>query len=209
MPSVGVGLGIGGLIMSNRNSKAQSEAIKGASEAQLEASKLGIEEQRRQFDTIQKLLEPYTVVGKEAVEQQARAAGLRGTEAQQEYIRGVEESPIFESLTRQGEEAILSRASATGGLRGGDVQGVLAQFRPNLLNQLLRDEYSKLGGLTSTGQAAAAGTAAAASRTGTNVTNLITQGGQATAGGILAQGQIKAQQYGDIAKTIGIATGGF
>ncbi len=56
-----------------------------------------------------------------------------GMEAQQGAISGLEGSPIFQALARQGEDAILQNASATGGLRGGNVQGALGQFRPAAL----------------------------------------------------------------------------
>lgn len=197
------------LITGAMSAKAQSEAAEGASEAQLEASRLGIEEQRRQFDEMQLLLQPYTETGAQAFERQGTIAGLQGPEAQKEFIRNLETSPIFKSLTEQGESAILQSASATGGLRGGNVQGALAQFRPALLNQFIEQEYSRLGGLANLGQASAAGVGAAGMRTGENVTNLITQGGQATAGNILAQGKIQADQWGNIGKTVGIVAGAF
>lgn len=199
----------GGLITGAMSSKARSEAAEGASEAQLEASRLGIEEQRRQFDKMQQLLAPYTEMGTQAIERQGAIAGLQGPEAQEEFIKSLETSPLFQGIYRQGEDAILQSASATGGLRGGNVQGALAQFRPALLNEFINREYARLGGLANLGQASAAGVGAAGMRTGENVTNLITQGGQATAGNILAQGKIQADQWGNIGKTVGTVAGAF
>jgi hypothetical protein len=73
--------------------------------------------------------------GGPALQAQMAALGLSGPEAQQEYVAQQEQSPAFQALARQQEEALLQNASATGGLRGGNVQGALAQFRPALLNQ--------------------------------------------------------------------------
>ncbi|WP_449405980.1 hypothetical protein [Massilia phosphatilytica] len=40
-------------------------------------------------------------------------------------------APRFQALQQQGNDAILANASATGGLRGGNVQGALGQFSRN------------------------------------------------------------------------------
>lgn len=115
--------------------------------------------------------------------------GLNGVDAQKAAIDQIQSSPLFASLANQGETAMLQNASATGGVRGGNTQGALAQFRPQLLNQLIDQQYSRLGGLTTLGQNSAAGQASAAQQTGTNVANLLGQQGAATAGRYLAQGQ--------------------
>ena len=99
-------------------------------------------------------LQEFAAVGTDALKQQRALAGLDGPEAQQAAIAQIEAGPGFQALTRQGEEAILQRASATGGLRGGNVQAALAQFRPTLLNQFIEQQYGKLGGLTNLGGAA-------------------------------------------------------
>jgi hypothetical protein len=210
MPDPITGIVAGGtLVTSVLGNKAAAKASKEASEAQLKASREGIAEQRRQFDFVQKVLQPYSAAGVKAIEQQGVIAGLEGRQAQAEYTRGLAESEAFTAMAEQGENAILQNASATGGLRGGNVQGALAQFRPALLNQMIEREYSRLGGLAGIGQASAAGEAVSAVRTGENVSGLITQGGQAVAGNALAQGQAAANQWGDVNKTIGIIAGGF
>ena len=55
-------------------------------------------------------------------------------------------------MVQQGQDAILQNASAIGGLRGGNTQAALAQFRPALLSQLIAEQYNRLGGLSSLGQ---------------------------------------------------------
>jgi hypothetical protein len=107
---------------------------------------------------------------------------------QQQAISQLENSAAFQALARQGEEGILQNASATGGLRGGNVQGALAQFRPALLNQFIEQQYSRLGGLTNLGQASAAGVGAAGQNAATNIGTALTASGQAQAGNALAQG---------------------
>ncbi len=189
-----------------------SQAGKGAEKAadtQAEASEAGIAEQRRQFDKIAELLSPYVSAGTGAIGQQQAILGLSGPAAQKSAISGVEQSPYFKSVFQQGENAILQNASATGGLRGGNVQGALAQFRPALLNQLIQQQYSNLGGLTNVGQASAAQQAVAAGNTGTNISNLLGQQGAAIAGGQLGAASSNAQLAGSLANLGGIVAGAY
>ena len=198
----------GGLL----SSSAQKSAASTAAAAQTAAAEMGIAEQRRQFDAVQALLKPYVEAGTSALGQQLALAGVAGPEAQQAAIAALEQGPEFQALTRQGEEAILQRAAATGGLRGGNVQASLAQFRPQVLASLIEQQYGRLGGLTATGQASAAGQATAAQTMGSNITNLLQQQGAAAAGSALARGQATANMWGDITGTIGqiagMSTGG-
>lgn len=177
------------------SSQAQSEAAGTAAQAQIQAAQLGIGEQQRQFDITQKLLAPYIQGGTGALGAQQALLGLGGTDAQQQAIAALQASPEFQALTQQGENAILQNAAATGGLRGGNTQAALAQFRPQVLSQLINQQYSRLGGLSSLGQASAAGQAALGQQTGTSIAELLGQQGSAQAGSTLAQGQAQANMY--------------
>jgi hypothetical protein len=163
------------------------KSVSQASNVQQQAAQGGIDEQRRQFDAVQKLLQPYTQAGAGALAQQQALLGMGTPEAQQQAINALQSGPQFQALQQQGENAILQNASATGGLRGGNVQGALAQFRPALLSGLIDQQYSRLGGLASLGQNAAAGVGNAGMSTGTNIATLLGRQGQAQAGGILGQ----------------------
>lgn len=210
----------------------QGEAAKDAAGTQAAASEAGIAEQRRQFDAIQKLMEPYVQAGTGAIsqlqpfqqagaqafKQQQAIAGLRGPEAQRAAIAQIEQSPFLQSQIQQGEEALLQRASATGGLRGGNIQAALAQFRPQMLQQAIEQQYGRLGGFAGAGlgvteqlyrggQAAAAGQASQAQALGTNVSNLLAQQGAALAGGELAQGRAFAAIPSAISGGLGIFSG--
>ena len=165
----------------------QSRAAGKAAQAQQAGAQQGIEEQRRQFDEIQRLLAPYVAAGQPALQQQQALLGLQGQEAQQQAIQGVEESPLLQALTRQGEEAMLQNASATGGLRGGNLQAALAQFRPAMLQQALDQQYARLGGMTSLGQQSAVGVGNAGMATGANVAGLLGQQAAAQAGGAVSR----------------------
>lgn len=186
---------------------AQGKAAQDAAAAQQDAAQQGIGEQRRQFDLVQSLLAPYAQAGTKAIGAQADLAGLNGTDAQRAAIAALEGSPQMAALTQQGETAILQNASATGGLRGGNVQGALATFRPQMLSALIEQQYGRLGGLTSIGQNAAAGTGNAGMATGNNVTQLLGQIGASQAGGALAQGATTAGYAAAIAQLAGMFSG--
>ena len=188
-------------------SSMQASAAGSAAGIQSQAAEKGIEEQRRQFDSLQALLKPYTEAGIPALEQQQALLGLRGPEAEQAAIDRISGGSRFKELTQQGEEAILSRASATGGLRGGNVQEALAQFRPQVLNQLIEEQYGRLGGMTTLGQRSAAGVGAAGMETGSNVANLLGQQGAARAGGELGEAKAYGQLFNLPAQMLGFQYG--
>jgi hypothetical protein len=167
----------------------QGQAAEEAAGAQTRSSEAQIAETRRQFDEVRRLLQPYVEAGAPALQAQQAMLGLGGVEAERAQIAAVERSPTFQALLRQGEESLLQRASATGGLRGGNVQAALAQFRPALLAQELGTRYERLGGLTSLGQRSAAGVGAAGMESGQDISTALGAIGSAQAGQALAQGQ--------------------
>jgi hypothetical protein len=196
---------LSGLVQGNAGKQGAKEQTKSARE--------GIEEQRRQFDAAKEVLSPYVGAGTQAIaglqpyaqagvaslQQQQALLGLLGPEAQQQAIAQIEQGGGFQAQVRQGEEALLQRASATGGLRGGNIQAALAQFRPQMLQQEIEAQYGRLGGMTALGQtttqniaqlgqASAAGQSAAGLQTGANIANLFGQQGAARAGARLAEG---------------------
>lgn len=148
---------------------------------------------------------PMTAPG--ALQGQQDLLGLNGVQAQQTAITNIENSPYFSGLVKQGEKAILQNASATGGLRGGNTQAALAQFRPNMLAAAIDQQYQRLGGLTSIGQNAAAGVGNAGLTTGNNVAGLLQQSGAATAGGYLASGRAIQQGLNGITNAFGTYQG--
>jgi len=200
-----IGDAVGGIT----GAKQAGEAAEQAGALQYQASMAGVEEQRRQFDKLVELMAPYVAAGEGGMAGQQALVGLKGPEAQQQAISALEQSPEFASLVQQGENALLQQASATGGLRGGNTQAALAQFRPQILSALIEQQYGRLGGLTKIGQASAAGQAAAGMETGSNVANLLQQGGAAQAGAAIAAGSVPRQTFGDILKIGGTVAGFF
>jgi len=202
-----VGDFIGDTIGGITGSKQQGKADERAAQIQAGASDQAIAEQRRQFDTLIELMSPYVTSGNQAIGQQGALIGLGGQQAQQDAISQLEQSPMFTSLLRQGENAMLQNASATGGLRGGNTQSALMQFRPDLLAQVINDQYSKLGGLTQIGQASAAGQASAGMQNASNIGALLADRGAALAGGQLAKGSVARNTFGDLLGIGSLAVG--
>lgn len=200
-----IGKAIGSLTGANQ----QAAATGRAADAQVQAAQLGVDESRRQFDALQKLLEPYVKGGLQGLGGQMDLLGLNGNGAQQNAITALQQSPQFTSALQQGENSILQNASATGGLRGGNTQAALAQFSPALLAATLNDQYTKLGGLTSLGQSSAAGVGNAGLKTGSQVADLLQQQGAARAGGITGQAAINRQSQQQAFNLIGNLVGGF
>lgn len=223
-------------------SKNQAKMQVQATEASAAAARQAIEEVRTMYASAEEILAPFmdlvpqqiqelglyqragaaaapgleTIAGAAgpAFQAQAAIAGLEGPEAQREAIANIESSPEFQAMVRQGEEAILQGASATGGLRGGNVQAALAQFRPAMLNRFVQQQYERLGGLTrgATGVAgelygtglsttenllqrgfgAVSDVAANRQGLGNRIANIITGQGQAEAQGLMNIGAAQA-----------------
>lgn len=194
---------VGGVMSSN----AQKDAASTAADAQTQSSQASIAEQQRQFDALQKLLAPYVGAGTGSLSAQQNLLGLNGNDQQQQAINGIKNSSQFNELNAQGQNAILQNASATGGLRGGNVQGALAQFSPQLLNQMINDQYTKLGGMTSLSQNAAAMQGNAGMQSANNISAQLNQIGAANAGNALAAGKAYAQLWSGIGSSVGTLGG--
>ena len=196
------------------SSNRQASAARRGADAQSAAAFAGIDEQRRQFDEIQALLSPYVRGGTMAFSQQQDLMGLNGADPQRAALEALQQSPQFTESLRQGEEGILQNASATGGLRGGNTQGALAEFRPQVLSQLINQQLSRYGGLAQMGQASAAMQANAGQARANNISGLLQQQGAARAGASLATGQAFGGLLGGMGGLIGqnfgtSFTGGF
>ncbi len=184
-----------------------AKAAQNAANIQTDSNNLQIAENRRQFDQFTQLLSPYVDTGKQALGAQGNLIGLNGAPAQQSAIDMLRAGPQFQSMLQQGENSLLSNAAATGGLRGGNTQAALAQFSPQLLAQLINQQYSQLGGLSVLGQNSAAGVGNAGLQTGQQVSGILADTASAQAGGVLARGGVARQGFGDALSIAGAFSG--
>jgi len=204
-----IGDAIGDVVGGITGASQAADAGTAAAATQAASSDAAIAENRRQFDAMVELMSPYVTAGTGAISAQQGLMGLSGPEAQAEAIAALQAGPEFQALTQTGEEALLQSASATGGLRGGNTEAALAQFRPQMLSSLINQKLGQYGGLSQLGQASASGQAAAGMQSASNIGSLLGQQGAAIAGGQLAQGGATQQAFGDILGIGGVATGFF
>lgn len=202
MPNPILGL-VGGIAGSAISANAQKKAANRATDAQVQATELQIEEQRRQFDRVQELLSPFVEGGTDAFQGALDLAGVNGGATQAEAIAAIESNPEFLRLSENAEAGILANASATGGLRGGNTQAVLGRVRPEILSSLIREQLSRLGGFAAAGQNAAAGVGTAAQNTAQGISAALGQQGAAIAGGVLARGQAIQDFVGGVGRAFG------
>lgn len=166
------------------------------------ATEAAAEEQREGADAATEILDPYAEAGAGSLDQMSDLMGLNGPEAQAAAYAAIEGSPGFISAVEQGENAMLQNASATGGLRGGNIQGAMAQFRPAMLNQAIGQQMQGLGGLAGMGANATSQQA-----------NIAAGRGDINASEILAGYQQQRDTFGDItgfaAQIAKLLAGGF
>lgn len=182
---------VGGLLGGSSKKKAAGKAAA----AQIEFAQKGLDETKRQFDISRADQLPWLETGKEALGEQADLLGLNGIDTQEASIASLKDSPLFKALFGAGEEAIMANASATGGLRGGNVQRSLADFGSDTLSQVIERQLANLGGISSQGGATGAGLGALGADAASAMAKLFGQQGSAKAGKYLAKGAINAQNW--------------
>lgn len=198
-------LGIAGSLL---GMNSQKKAASAAANAQVQGQMAAIEEQRRQFDKIQELLKPYVTGGQLAFEQQMGLLGLRGADAQAQQLAGIQQSPEYQQLVKESENALLQNASATGGLRGGNIQAGLATNRQNALNSLVQQRLGQLGGIANAGLGAAQNTGVFGQNASQTIGGLQQGMGAAQGNALLARGGATSNAIGNIVGGLGQIAGG-
>lgn len=202
-----IGNAIGSVLGGITGAKQSAKAAQQAANTQASAADKAIAAQREFNDANAARQQPFVDAGSKSLAQQMALIGLNGTAAQQDSINGLLTSPEYTTSVRQGEESILQNAAATGGLRGGNTQNSLANFRADLLSSVINNQYNRLGGLTSLGQNAAAGVGNVGVATAGNIGNLLQQQGAALAGGQIAKGNVTANTINTAAQIAGAVVG--
>lgn len=122
--------------------------------------------------------------------------GQSAADAQQSAITGLQNSPLYQSLFRNGQNTILANGAATGGLRGGNMQNSLANFGSDTLAKVIQQQLANLGGISTQGQQAAVQSGTFGSNAANNIAGLYQDEGAAQAGGILGKLAGHLQQLG-------------
>lgn len=190
----------------------QKRASRRAEQLQYDAAMAGLNETRRQFDATRADFASEQQLGEDGITNFRALLGLDGAETQQAQIDALRQSPLYQSLFNNGRDTILASASATGGLRGGNVQDGLSRFSADTLSSVIQNQ---LGNYASTigigmGSDQAIGNFGAMATESMNASR--NMGAGARAQGALVRGGINAQNWqnagGMLDSTIGRLLGG-
>lgn len=135
-------------------------------------------------------------------------------DAQAQAIAGLEKSPLFASLIRNGEEAINANASATGGLRGGNNIDRLTNFRTDTLTNVIQNQLQGYQGAIGTGMGAQGQVAQVGSNVATGQNQATQTSTDALIQKILGKAGISSQGWANAGSTLdgalkGVLGGGF
>lgn len=182
---------LGGLVGASKAKKASRQA----QAAMVDAYRQGIGEQQRQFDTTRADFQPFRETGLAGLGQLGDLIGVNGPDAQAKALGIIQGSPELAALFRNGEEAVLQNPSATGGLRGGNTQRGLADFRSDALSTMIQQQLSRLGGLAGMGMGSTEAVANFGANKSNAITELLGRIGGAKASGALTRGGINSQSW--------------
>lgn len=196
---------VGGITGTNQAAAGQQAAA----QTQAASAQAGLDQQNKMFEALRASLTPYMTAGTGALSSFQNLSGLGGADAQQAAINGIQGGSQFQALNQQGQNAILQNSAATGGLRGGNTQGALAQFSPQLLQGLIQQQLGNYQGIASLGQNAAAGVGNAGQQSANAISNLLQQQGAATAGGQISAGNLAGTNFNSLLKLGGTIAGFF
>lgn len=176
---------------------AQKKAARAAAEQQTLALNRAIDIQNNQFQQTRSDFLPYTQAGSAAMNELSQLiTGFDGDSAG--LTARIKADPLYESTYRNGEEALLQNAAATGGLRGGNTQRGLADFSADTLGKVYQQILSNLGGVANLGLGATGSVAGFGANAANATSGFATDIGNAQANKQLAIGRINAQNWSNI-----------
>lgn len=187
----------------------KKKAAKAAAAAQQQAAQAGIDQVGQQFAQTQQNIAPWLEGGAKALGAQSDLLGLNGTGVQQTQLDALRASPLFQQLFGAGQDAVLSSASATGGLRGGNAQRSLYDAGEDTFAQVIQQQLANLGGLSEAGLGAATSQGQLGAASADTIAQLLGNQGAAKAGGILGSAAASQQMYSAIGNTLGDLLGSF
>jgi hypothetical protein len=211
---------IGGAVASRGASKA--------SRAQTQAADQAAQLQREIFERQTELQEPFRQAGITSQNELMRMLGLGGEAGTPGYgsigapftAEQMQADPGYAFRLAEGEKALGRMQAARGQYLGGGAIRAGARYGQEMGSQEYMNAFNRaqalmgtrlgaLGSLYGAGQAAAQQVGQQAGQMGTNVSNLLMQGGQARASGYLGQSNALAQALGQAATGYGLYRGGY
>lgn len=168
------------------------KASKNAEAAQLDYLNRALTAEQQQNAQSRTDLAPWRDAGGAALVQQGDLTGIHGNDPQAAAIAQLQASPLYQSLYRNGLEANLQNASATGGLRGGNEGRSLADFGADTLSTTIQNQLGNLGALSGQGLQATNSTVSSGDALTQAIAQILGNQGQVRAGGILTRGGINS-----------------
>lgn len=153
-----------------------SKASKKASKAQVEATKLGIAEIRRQYDLSREDLAPWRQAGGQAI-----GAGLAMLQPGYDHTT----SPGYQFRFGEGQRAVESGAAARGMLMSGGTLKDLTRFGQGVASGDFNDQFNRYMAIAGGGQQAATSGAQMGQQSASGIADLYTQAGNARASGYI------------------------
>lgn len=151
-----------------------SNPAKKAAKAQIEATKLGIEEQRRQFDLSRADLAPWREAGGTAI-----TGGLAMLQPGYDYTT----SPGYQFRFGEGQRAVESSAASKGMLMSGGTFKDLTRFGQGVAADDYNDQFNRYMAIAGGGQQAATSGAQLGQQSANSISELYSQMGNAKASG--------------------------
>jgi hypothetical protein len=174
---------------------AEKKASKNAQSALVTSLNNAIGTQQHQYDQSRTDFAPYLAAGTSALGGLGDLAGINGNDKWSAALAQLQESPLYKTLFRNGQETLLQNASATGGMRGGNMQRGLADFGADTLAQVYQNQIGNLGGLANMGLGATGNISALGQSNANQVAGLQQGIGNANAQGILTRGGLTAGMW--------------
>ena len=169
--------------------EAQEDALKvqqAATAAQVQSGQRAISEQRRASAEGQEFLSPFQGVGQQGLDQ---ASFLTDPQAQFDFLQS---NPLFQMMLDNANQATMSNQAARGKLGSGSTLERLSQNSLMTAMPLISDQKASIAGLLDFGRGLATTQGNVAIGQGSNVSNLLTQIGNAQSAGLV--GGFNAQQ---------------
>jgi len=167
--AIGAGVsGVAGLAGSALQSSATSSASSNA-----------INAETQMYEQTRADLSPYNTAGQTATTQQENLLGLNGQDAANSAMSKFQASPGYQYQLSQGLKSVDEGAASQGMLLSGAAVKAEEAYGSNLANQDFSNYYNRLSGLSTTGEAAAAGEATSNTSTGSQLASTYTGSGNA------------------------------
>lgn len=182
---------IGGLFGGGSQKKAADRAAK----LQYDAAMAGIAASERQYNQTREDYQPYREAGYGALDKMSDLIGLGGADAQTAELDALRGSPLYKTLFKGGQDAILASASATGGLRGGDTAHSLYNLGEDTFSTLIRQQLADYGGLVDLGSGATNAVSSFGERAVGAQNDLRNMGAGAKAQAQLVRGGVNARNW--------------